>query len=262
LGSSLRNFRAGELENRVLLQSDDLAWISVNLDGTVARVQVVERADPAGEGGSEKRPANLIASCDGQIESVMLYRGECVVKVGQAVRAGELLVSGVYDSQSVGARFTRAAGKILARTERSLRVEIPLETTEKVLLGEEKSGIWLNFFQKSVKIFKNTGNEGGCCDIIRVDNHFTGFGSRELPVSLTVETRRCYEEVPVRRGEEEALELAYLALEEQLSRLSGEVQLLRKDIEVSMTDTSLILDCTVLCIEDIAVQSEFELNLS
>ena len=36
-------------------------------------------------------------------------------------------------------------------------------------------------------------------------------------------------------------------------------QLLRKDISTTLTESALILDCTVLCIENIAVQSEFEI---
>lgn len=256
VGSPLKRFQAGELENRVLLQSDSLAWISVHMDGTVAMVQVLERSDRPED--APKKPANLVASRDGQIESVELYRGDCVVKVGQAVRQGDLLVSGIYDSQTVGVRFTRAAGRILARTEHTFRVEIPLNTTEKHYLREEKSGIWLNFFQKSLKIFKSTGNEVGACDIIIMDNHFSGFGLQAIPIWLTVENSRYYEEVPVTRTEDEALELAYVQLEMELGTLSSDAQLLRKEIVTTLTEDALILDCTVLCVENIAEQLEFE----
>lgn len=258
IGSSLSGFHAGELENRVLLQSDDLSWISVHIDGTVARVQVLERVDRPED--APAKPANLIASRDGQVESVELLRGDCMVKVGQAVRAGELLVSGVYDSQTVGVRFTRAAGRILARTEHQFQVDIPLETTQKVYSEEKKSGIWLNFFQKSVKIFKSTGNEVGSCDIIKREKRLAGVGLQNVPVWMTVETCRRYEEISVKRTEEQALSLAYEALTAELNSLSADTQLLRKEITTTLTDNSVILQCTVLCIEDIAVQSEFEIS--
>jgi len=258
VGSRLRDFQAGELENRVLLQSDSLSWISIYMDGTVAMVQVVENTSPPED--SPKKPANLIASADGQIESVELLRGDCVVKVGQAVRAGDLLVSGVYDSQTVGVRYTRAAGRILARTERVYRVEIPLKTMEKIYSEEKKSAIWLNFFQKRVKIFKSTGNHTGSCDIIKMENRFSGWGLGNVPVWLTVETCKCYEDVGVERTPEEALELAYAVLSRDLDTLSRDTQLLRKDIKTTLTDDSLILECVVCCIENIAVQSEFEVT--
>ena len=258
VGSPLADFHAGELENRILLQSDSLSWVSVHMDGTVAMVQVLERVERPED--TPKKPANLIATQDGQIESIELLRGNCMVKVGQAVRAGELLVSGIYDSQTVGVRYTRAAGRILARTEHTYRIEIPLEYTQKVYLGEKKNGIWLNFFQKTVKIFKSTGNEVGACDIIVMDNHFAGLGLQDLPIWLTVEVGRYYEEVPMSRTAEEALSIAYDQLASQLGKLSADTQLLRKEIVTTLTDTSLILDCTVLCIENIAVQSEFEVT--
>ena len=260
IGSPIKGFSAGELENRVLLQSDSLSWISVYLDGTVAKVQVLERVTPSED--TSKKPANLVATRDGQIESIELFRGDCMVKIGQAVRAGELLVSGIFESQTQGLRFTRAAGTVLARTERSYRVEIPLETTQKVYSAEKKSGIWLNFFQKSLKIFKSTGNVVGDCDIIIMENHFSGLGLQELPVWLTVETCRYYEEIPIRRTEEEALELAYEQLSTEMSELSEGSQLLRKEIVTIVTDRSVILDCVVLCVENIAEQSEFDVVLS
>lgn len=258
VGSPLKGFRAGELENRVLLQSDSLSWISIYMDGTVAMVQVLENTSPPQS--SPKKPANLIASADGQIESIELLRGDCLVKVGQAVRAGDLLVSGVYDSKTVGVRFTRAAGRILARTERVYEIEIPIKTTEKVYSTEKTDAIWLNFFQKNIKIYKSTGNHTGSCDIIRMEKHFSEWGLSRLPISLTVETCKCYEETEVDLTVEEALALAYEELSRSIGTLSADTQLLRKDIKTTLTEDSLILECVVLCIENIAVQSEFEVT--
>lgn len=257
VGSYLPGFHAGELENRVLLQSDRIAWISVFMDGTVAQVQVVERVSKPEE--ETKNPANLVAARDGQIESVELYRGNCVVKIGQPVQAGQLLVSGIYDSQTVGFRYTRAAGRILARTEHSYHVEIPLSYIEKRYTDTKQGDIWLNFFQNSLKIYKSTGNERGSCDIIETGNSFAGLGLSNLPVSVTSRTLRFYEEVPAERTPEQALELAYAQLARELGTLSDGTQLLRKDISTTLTESSLILDCTVLCIENIAAQVEFEL---
>ena len=76
---------------------------------------------------------------------------------------------------------------------------------------------------------------------------------------MTNQTLRYYEEVPARRTPEAALELAYEQLARELGGFSDDTQLLRKDIRTTLTDDALILDCTVLCIENIAVQSEFEI---
>lgn len=259
VGTYIPDVRASELENRVLIASDRISWIAISIDGTVAQVQVIERTEaPPDEDLS--RPANLIASADGQIELLELYRGNCVVKVGQAVRKGELLVSGLYDSALSGYRYTRASGKVLARTEHEFCVEIPL-TYEKKVYGESKyDEIILNFFDFSLKIFKNSGNEGGMCDIIKEEKGLEIFGVSSLPVGFTVSRALPYTTEEATRTPEAALELAYAELERQLGTLSSDAELLRKDISTTLTETSLILHCTVTCIEDIAVQSEFEIT--
>ncbi len=255
VGSYVPSLRVNEIETRVLLLSDDLAWLSVHMDGTVAVVQVIEQAP---EAERNDRPANLIAARDGQIEGLELFRGRAMVKVGQPVRAGELLVSGVYDSQTVGYRYTRASGRVLAKTERVLRAEIPLTYEKKVYLGTDRGETVLQFFKFSLNFSKNSRNDLSTCDIIEVTTGEDWLGLHDLPVSVLRRTYRPYTFQTDERTPEEALELAYEELERQLSALSGEVQLVGKHITTTITDTELILECRLDCVENIAVQTEFD----
>jgi similar to stage IV sporulation protein len=256
VGSYIPKVRMGELETRVLIASDKISWISVHMEGTVAKVQIIEHV-PARE--IKTKPANLVAAADGQIELIELYRGNCVVKIGQAVRRGELLAGGVYDSQAVGVRFTRAAGRVLARTEHRFSVEIPLRQEKKVYSDKKIDGIELNFFGKTVKIFKNSRNAGGECDIIRREFGHASIGGRTLLIGISVTYRVEYVTETVAVPPEEAERQAYLSLETRLTSLSEDAELLQKEISVVVTESACILDCRLLCIEDIAVQTEFEI---
>ena len=258
VGSYIPNFRASELENRVLIASNRISWLAIYLDGTVATVQIIERTEQKRQEDTSK-PANLVAACDGQIELVELYRGNCLVKVGQAVKKGELLVSGLYDSQTQGFRYTRAAGSVLARTEQSFSVEIPLVYEKKVYEETQRGDVVLNFFGFSTKILKSTGNLTDSCDIIEKEKELNWFGESPLPVTLTVFTRLPYSLQTETRTPEAALELAYDALEHKLAAFSEDRQILKKSISTTLTESSLVLDCTVFCIENIAIQSEFEI---
>lgn len=259
VGSYIPGFRAGELETRVLIASDRISWIAVYLDGTVATVQVVEHAGkPPSEDTS--KPANLVAAFDGQIEVLELYRGDCIVKVGQAVKKGDLLVSGIYDSQTQGCRYTRASGKVYARTERCFTVEIPLVYEEKVYGEAQRGEITLHFFGFSTKILKSTGNVEDRCDIIEEEMGLDWPGVSSLPMGITVTSILPYETREVTRTPSVALELAYNALEHRLATLSQDTQILKKSISTTLTDTSLILECDVTCIMDIASQVEFEIT--
>lgn len=262
VGSYLPGLQVREVENRVLVASERIGWLSINIDGTVARVQVIEHIEGENEGGGDTlhtRPANLVATRDGQIEYCELYRGNAVVSAGQAVKAGELLVSGVYDSQTDGFRWTRAAGRVMARTERTIRVEIPLSYEEKVYADAVLQEIELHFFNFSHKIFKNSGNCDILCDIIEYHYSLGELGGNRLPISLTRKEARPYYTVTAERTPDEALELSYLELSQKLSALSGEVQLLQKDIVTEMGERSVVLTCTLVCIENIAAQQEFEI---
>ncbi len=260
VGSYLPGLQIRQLENRVLMSSENIGWLSINLDGTVAHVQILEQVNGEEKGETAaKNPANLIAARDGQIEYLALYRGNAVVTVGQAVKAGELLVSGLYDSQNAGFRYTRAAGSVMARTERTLEIEIPLQYEQKIYRESILREIELHFFNFSHKIFKNSRNSAAMCDIIKYEFDFPRLGQNRLPLSFSRTVARLYELLPATRTQEEALDLCYEQLEYELAALSGSVQLLQKEITTEIREDRVVLICTVSCIEDIAQQQEFEI---
>ena len=261
VGSYLPSLRVREIENRVLMASEDIGWLSINTEGTVARVQIIEHiSGESGEGtSSSKNPTNLVAVADGQIEYLELYRGNAVVTVGQAVKKGELLVSGLYDSKTGSFRYTRAAGRVMARTERVLTVEIPFLYEEKVYSEPYLQELELSFFNFSHKIFKNSRNSNILCDIIKYNANLGQLGENKLPISFSRTEVRPYHLVERERSEEEALELCYAELAEQLASLSGEVQLLQKQIVTEVGENSVVLVCTLTCIENIALVQEFEI---
>ena len=80
-----------------------------------------------------------------------------------------------------------------------------------------------------------------------------------MPLSLSFERVLPYTLQTDTRTPEEALDLAYDELERQIAAFSDSSELLGKQISTTLTETSLILHCTVTCIEDIAVQQEFEM---
>lgn len=263
VGSYLPKLHTREVENRVLMHSKSIGWLSINTRGTVAHVQIIERVRGApgdGEEGASRKPANLVAMQDGQIEYLELYRGNAVVTVGQAVKAGELLVSGLYDSQTGSIRATRAAGRVMARTEHTIEIEIPLAYEEKVYSDPYLCGIELYFFDFSKKILKNCGNQDILCDIIEYKFNLSKVGSNRLPLSLTRLEAHPYSLEWRERTPEEALELAYIALSSRLSALAGEAELLQKQITTKIGEDSIVLVCQVSCIQDIAVQQEFEIT--
>ena len=97
-------------------------------------------------------------------------------------------------------------------------------------------------------------------DIIKEEIDLDLLGRLTLPVGLVLEKAVPYTQESALRTYEEALELAYARLEQELAALSEEAELLSKSVSTSLTETSLVLECTVSCVQDIAVCSEFEVT--
>lgn len=72
-------------------------------------VEVMERT-PEPEMQNTRKPSNIIASQDGQIVSVSIYRGQLMKIVGDPVQKGDLLVSGLYTDETGHTGIKHAMG--------------------------------------------------------------------------------------------------------------------------------------------------------
>ncbi len=259
VGSSLRGFKADRTENKALIKDSRLSWISVNMKGTVAYVEIREAMPPPEN--TANIPANVIAAMGGQIVHVELEQGNVVVASGKWVDEGDLLISGLYDSEQMGFRYTHAKGRVFARVTEQITVTVPLTYEKKVYQTDntqmvcEKS---LNFFENYIKFSKKTGNITESCDIIkRVSVPFTEWGV-DFPISLVTEWYVPFIWEKGKYSYEEAEALAYYELSKRISEIPGGAQLLNKQITTACGETCFVLTCTLDCIRDIAKEQIFE----
>lgn len=257
VGTRIRELDVDSIETKTMIACKDISWITINIQGTYANIQIRE-AGREPEKSESVLPSNLIASRDGQIEYLELFSGNAVVKGGDVVRKGDILVSGVLDSNHYGMFVTRSAGKVFARTKRSFRVEVLFEYEKKVLAEVKTREKYIIFFSKEIKVFENAGNVGVSCDTIESVDLLSFFGKDRLPVGVKTVKGICYESEVCRYTEGEAMEIAYYRLGEIIRSELRDAELLRKSIECEITDKAYILYCTVECIENIAVSQEFE----
>lgn len=260
-GSYIPSVNTDKIENRILIDSDSIAWLSINIVGTVARVEVRERTAAESNIVSPK-PANLVAKKSGIIEEVRVMRGNVVVSSGKYVEKGDLLVSGLFDSVHEGFRYTRAAGEVYARTVEEFYIEIPYEYEGKTYTGEGYSNKYLNFFDFSMNISKKSGNEGAFYDKISIVEEYSVFGLIETPFSLYTERYLEYETVSMTRTQSEAEELAYFSLEERLAAMAEDTILIKKTVTPLIREDRFILHCVIVLIENIARTQEFEVEIA
>ena len=259
VGSRKSGLNTDYIENCVMINNDDIAWISIKIIGTVAKVEIKEVIDTEIK-QEERNPANLVSKFDAQIISLEVYSGFTCVKEGDFVRAGELLASGIYKSEKAPLRYSRANGYVFGKVTEVFEIEIPLIQTKKVPTGEKITKKTLIFFGKSINFFTNYRNLPISYDIINYVYTFNPFSLGELPISISVNEYYSYEMVEVEIREEEAMEQAYEMLRQKIDEELPQVQILKKSLHGEIVDGKYVLKCTVTAICDIAKQVEFEVR--
>lgn len=257
IGSRISSLNTDSIEQKMMINDDNIAWMSINISGTVASVEIREVIDTEIK-EKNTSPANLISRFDAQIVGMEVYSGFLSVKEGDFVRKGDLLVSGIYKEGKAPLRISRASGRILGRISHTFEVEVPLVQSKKVYSGEKISKKTLNFFGNSIKLFTNYRNLPLMCDIINYVYMFNPLNLGELPISLSVDTYLPYEYKEVEINENEAIEQAYEILREKMDEELPDAQILRKKLSGEFVDGKYILKCTVVAICDIARQVDFQ----
>ena len=102
-----------QVKRDILLQVEELGWLSVNLIGSHAEVEVKEKVKkPEMEDNSV--PRNIKASADGVITDIITERGTARVKKHSGVAKGDLLVSGFNSDKHGNISYVRAEAVVRA----------------------------------------------------------------------------------------------------------------------------------------------------
>jgi len=189
---------AEDLRNHILLDIPELSWMTVNVSGSRAYVQVRERV-AAPEIVDERTPTNVVARRAGLVQRVRVMEGIPCVLEGTAVEEGQLLISGVEDTDTFGARVLAGMGEVEARTWYTLTAKFLRQTAVKQYTGEKFTGFSLVFGTRRVKFFPNSSITGQEYDKITTRVPLTLFGL-SLPVTAVREQYRFY------RAEQQMLE--------------------------------------------------------
>ena len=234
--------------NRIPMENDEIAWITVNMMGSVAEIELVETRNKPATDKKEKNPVNLVAKEAGEILRFELSSGRAVTGVGQTVKAGDLLVAG-YSEKETGLHPRASSGRVYARVLRTKQLFIPYEYTvktesEPILL--EKS---INILGKGLLLHKNKLKFSEEYGIIEDEYRPTVLGIA-LPLRVQVTKARVYTESTATRTKEEALQLGRDLLIQELRTDSSEI--LSLSFKSQETENGITLYLTAECIANIA----------
>ena len=259
VGSRKSSLNIAAIENAALILSDEISWISVNVIGTVAKVEIRE-LDIAPE-DDEPIASNIVASENGKILGFENIRGNIAVHIGDAVSRGQLLIGGIYGDEENDFRYTAAKGRVIAEVERTLEVEIGRVYAKKIYTGRQKCEKTLIFFKKEIKFFSNCGNLYPTYDKIEAIEYLRTPNGLDMPVGIRTVRYLEYVYEDVSRTDEELTALAKYRLDVALSERLSDGELLGKLDTAQISESGIVAQREVRTIENIAKNQEIEINI-
>lgn len=255
-GTWKRSVNPLEVKRQLLLKVKELSWATLNLHGNTATLIIRERTMPPSKIDTGV-PANVVALRDGQIKRLEVRDGIAVRREGDTVRAGELIVSGVFEDRWGSTHFVRANAQAIAHIPETITIEIPLVQQSCRLTGKVVRRSYLEAFGIKLPLFLYTRLEGNYKLESRTQTpSLFGF---EMPFDISSENYIYYETEEYTLQEESALQIAKRKLNAQ-ERKNQYGKILTRSINAACESGKLVLKADYLIEEDIAKQVEIPVS--
>lgn len=112
-------------ETQLLIAHEEFAWINIRIHGAIAEVQVV-LCEPVPQIVDDTRPCNIVAVKDAHIKRITARTGRALVKAGDTVRAGDVLISGLIWDAGLKRMLFAARGDVIGSVWYTASASAPL----------------------------------------------------------------------------------------------------------------------------------------
>lgn len=199
IGCDINDVDLREAERRITAMDKDIAWIGIRHTGSRVVVEVQD-IDPYPAVRPDNTPCNIVAARDAQIKQVRVWNGMLIPMVGDGVRKGEVIVSGVVDTKYGHSYYVHAVGEITGiYTEQMTFTEEFRDTetvTDRVITRKA-----LSLFGHRL-IYASEGDPAGNFEYSEHETPLT-LGKIVFPVSAVEMIYKLQKEIPVTRSAEE-----------------------------------------------------------
>ena len=240
--------------NKIRLERDDVAWVGIEIKGTNAIIKLVE-ADIKPEIINEEDYCNIVADKAAMITKITAGNGTPLVKEGDVVKKGDILVAGYLEGKYTGKQYVHSQGEIQAKVWYSATEKVYLKELKKIETGESqnKHSVKINNFQinfnKSIPKFEKY-------DTIETCKKLKLFSNFYLPFELITYTYKEYKEEEVIHSIEEAKQIG---TENAIKKLEEEIKdkkILDKQIKVKSEVDYILVEVTLEVEEKIGVEEK------
>lgn len=247
VGARTAEIDAFSLPEKIQLKVPYLAWSAVNIEGSLATIDVSEIADVPDKTGEE--PCNLVARIGGTITGHRVTCGNLAVEVGSTVVAGDLLVSGTIEYATGYTGLKHAAGEVYARTEHRLQTAVSFRQEEMRPTGREKSKAVVSFFGQALPLY--LGSEQYPYEKV-CGQHDLRLLEKRLPITLYTAVFYETERVEYTLSLEEAVEKARKEMEVLTKTELAGMDILSQSENIVEQNDGIYMENLCICNENIA----------
>ncbi len=236
----LKNVDANLISSKMKRDNKDISWIMINIKGIKAKVEVKETTRPP-EIVDLNTATNIVSTKDGVIESLYLRKGFPVVKRGQTVKKGELLISGVTDTLGGVIRYENSDADILLRVWYQQQFTQPKNVINRTYTGKTKTRYILNIgkFKMNPLFFLKTYET---CD----EEEKTVL---TFPFTLSKITYKEYTEDKITLSTEEALNTGKQEILENIKKMMTEGEIDHTTFDYQEGNNEIIINAEVQTLE-------------
>ncbi len=241
--------------NEMMLSIRELAWIGITVKGTKVKVSVEEAIKPP-ELIPKDVPCDIVAAKDGIIKTIIAKNGREMVKPGDTVVKGQLLISGEIPNKNdpTKTRLVHAIGMVNARTWYEERCKVNTVLIEKERTGTVETNYSLVLLTKQIDLFhKDVDFED--YEKVEVRKGISLGEDFVLPFGIIIqkfhEVRKVEREISLEEAKQLAASSAH---KDVLARIPSTAQIVDTRTEFKQNEDGTIEAVVIVeCIEDIGV---------
>lgn len=231
VGKFKKNINTKEVINKLRLERDDIAWVGIEIKGTNVIIKIVE-ADMKPEIIKEEEYCNIVANKPCMIMKVNAQNGTPLVKEGDVVKEGDILIGGWMEGKYTGTRYVHAHGEVKAKAWYTNKQKVYLKETKKEETGaiENKFSVKINNFQ--INLYKRVSNFE-IYDTIDENKKLKIFSDFYLPIELIKHTNKEYKNIELTYTLDEAKKIGKEKAKETLdNQIEDSRNILNEQINV------------------------------
>ncbi len=240
------------LREKLLLECDGLSWCSFNIEGSKITVNVSEISENSGENS----PSNIVSDYDCIISNLYVESGIANVKKGDAVRKGELLVSGISDVDEIN-RFVKSKALITAEIHENVTVSGNFSGEKNVFSGEIKEKCVFDFFGLRIPLFLGEvyGEYAEQLNVKKLQ-----FFGEKIPITIYSKTFYMQTNQPYNFSREELLSRLTIEIEEKISEITDTYEIISRNIMEN--DNTLVISYDIKYTKNIGLEEKLIFNVS